>query len=84
MAARLGQAYVQGRLTLEELSQRTRTAYCACTWGELDQLLADLPDQPDLAHVYHLAGELLATAARLGISRGELVALLLCLASFPY
>lgn len=32
--------------------------------------------QPDLAHLYELADELLAEAARLGITRGELAGLL--------
>jgi hypothetical protein len=50
--ARLGDATAQGRLTLEELSQRLEAAYAAKTHEELDQLTEDLPDtHPDLPEV---------------------------------
>ena len=36
----------QGRLTLEELEQRTGAAYAARTRTELERLLQDLPHEP--------------------------------------
>jgi hypothetical protein len=35
--------HVEGRLTIEELSERTERAYGARTFGDLDALAADLP-----------------------------------------
>lgn len=42
----LRNAYADGRLTLDEFSERTSTAYTARTWGELRDLTGDLPVQP--------------------------------------
>jgi hypothetical protein len=42
--ARLREASAEGRLTLDELVQRTETAYVARTHGELVQVTADLPE----------------------------------------
>jgi DUF1707 SHOCT-like domain len=42
-AARLGDAFVEGRLTQDELDERCAAAYAAKTWGELADLTADLP-----------------------------------------
>ena len=42
-AALLGDAFVAGRLTRDELDERCMAAYAAKTWGELDDLTADLP-----------------------------------------
>jgi hypothetical protein len=39
----LGEHYQAGRLTAEEFDQRTGRALAARTWGELRDLLADLP-----------------------------------------
>jgi len=39
----LGQHHVEGRLTAEELAERTERAYAARTFGELDALGSDLP-----------------------------------------
>jgi hypothetical protein len=39
----LSEAYVVGRLTQDELEERCAAAYAAGTWGELDDLTADLP-----------------------------------------
>lgn len=36
----------QGRLTLEELQERTGAAYTARTWHELRRLTSDLPVEP--------------------------------------
>src|SRR5215469_11995208 len=43
ICARLQEAHAQGRLTLEELSQRLDTALKARTRGELLTLIQDLP-----------------------------------------
>jgi hypothetical protein len=42
----LRNAYADGRLTLEEFSERTSGAYAARTWAELRELTGDLPVQP--------------------------------------
>jgi hypothetical protein len=42
----LRNAYADGRLTLEEFSERTSGAFAARTWGELRELTGDLPVQP--------------------------------------
>jgi hypothetical protein len=38
-----GQHHAEGRLTIEELSERTERAYAARTFGDLDALATDLP-----------------------------------------
>ena len=44
--------HAEGRLTTEELSERTERAYAARTFGDLDALAADLPPiQPPAAAV---------------------------------
>jgi hypothetical protein len=43
---RLERAFRDGRLTVHEFDERTRSAYSATTRGELDDLTEDLP--PDL------------------------------------
>jgi Domain of unknown function (DUF1707) len=42
----LREAYAAGRLNREELDERSLTAYAARTWGELDDLTADVPAPP--------------------------------------
>lgn len=42
----LTEHHVQGRLSTEELSERSRLAFAAKTSGELNGLLADLPGRP--------------------------------------
>ncbi len=44
----LRDAYVAGRLTLEEFNERTAATYVSRTWGDLRELTADLPVQPVL------------------------------------
>jgi Domain of unknown function (DUF1707) len=39
----LREAYVEGRLSREELGERAAAVYSAATWGELRDLTADLP-----------------------------------------
>ena len=43
VAGRLRDAAAQGRLTIDELDERTAAAYAAVTRGELAELLDDLP-----------------------------------------
>ena len=43
VVAELQQHYVQGRLTSDELGERVAQALAARTFGDFDQLLADLP-----------------------------------------
>lgn len=42
-AGRLRHALDEGRLSLDELDERLRQVYAARTFGELDQVVADLP-----------------------------------------
>jgi hypothetical protein len=42
----LRQHHVDGRLTADELAERTERAYAARTYGDLDALAADLPAVP--------------------------------------
>jgi hypothetical protein len=42
----LRQHHVDGRLTADELAERTERAYAARTYGDLDALAADLPPVP--------------------------------------
>jgi len=44
--ARLRDASAEGRLTLDELMERSETAYAARTHGDLVKVTADLPQQP--------------------------------------
>jgi Domain of unknown function (DUF1707) len=39
----LREAYVEGRLSREELDERAAAVYSAATWGELRDVTADLP-----------------------------------------
>ena len=48
VVAVLRDAYVAGRLTLDEFDERTSAAYAAKTWGELRVLTADLPGAPEV------------------------------------
>jgi uncharacterized protein DUF1707 len=43
VAARLRQALEEGRLTLDEVDQRLVEVYASKTFGDLDQVVADLP-----------------------------------------
>ncbi|WP_436521237.1 DUF1707 SHOCT-like domain-containing protein [Actinoplanes sp. HUAS TT8] len=43
IVARLSTATAEGRLTVEEFSERSRYAYASRTWGELSAVLYDLP-----------------------------------------
>ena len=44
----LRDAFTDGRLTFDEFEERTAAAYTAKTWGQLWELTADLPAQPQL------------------------------------
>lgn len=43
IVARLSEATAEGRLSIEEFSERSRYAYASRTWGELSTVLHDLP-----------------------------------------
>ena len=43
VAAELREHYAQGRLSMEDFSQRLDAAYAARTRGDLDKLISDLP-----------------------------------------
>jgi hypothetical protein len=64
----LRDAYTDGRLTLDEFSERTSAAYAARTRPELRELTGDLPVQPtfgaDLPHPRPAAGLTPAAARR--------------------
>jgi Domain of unknown function (DUF1707) len=49
VVAVLRDAYVAGRLTLDEFDERTSAAYAGRTWGELRGLTADLPGAPEVS-----------------------------------
>jgi hypothetical protein len=44
----LRDAFVAGRLALNEFDERTSAAYAGQTWGELRVLTADLPQTPEI------------------------------------
>jgi hypothetical protein len=46
VVARLSAAVAEGRLTLDEFSERSQLAYGSRTWGELAHLVDDLPAPP--------------------------------------
>jgi hypothetical protein len=48
VVAVLRDAYVAGRLTLDEFDERTSAAYAGKTWDELRVLSADLPGAPEV------------------------------------
>lgn len=76
---RLVVACGQGRLSLDELRDRSQGAYGSHSSRELTELLADLPGPvgtADLRRLDRLARELLTEAADSGVSRGELATLL--------
>jgi hypothetical protein len=45
-AAALQEHFAQGRLTLEELQERLDSVLAARTYGQLDQIFADMPRLP--------------------------------------
>jgi hypothetical protein len=48
VVASLREAYMAGRLTLDEFDERMAAAYASKTWGDLRKLTIDLPSQPVL------------------------------------
>ncbi len=48
VVATLREAYMAGRLNLDEFDERMTSAYAAKTWGDLRELTVDLPVQPVL------------------------------------
>ena len=65
----LRQHHVEGRLTTEELSERTGRAYAARTLGDLDALATDLPPIGPPAPARPLAGGLPPSSRPHGPSR---------------
>ncbi|MEU6415041.1 DUF1707 domain-containing protein [Microbispora sp. NPDC046933] len=59
IAERLRAAVGEGRITLDELTDRLDRAYAARTYGELDALVADLPPTPAGERLPKRADELL-------------------------
>lgn len=51
VAADLSEHYTAGRLTLDELDERLSAAFAAKTYGQLTQLMADLPGGGRLAEL---------------------------------
>lgn len=48
VVAMLRDGFAAGRLTLAEFDQRSTAAFAARTWGELRELVSDLPGEPGL------------------------------------
>jgi Domain of unknown function (DUF1707) len=46
VVATLREAYMAGRLTMDEFDERMTAAYNGRTWGDLRELTTDLPAQP--------------------------------------
>ena len=61
---RLSSATGDGRLTLEEFSQRMEQATVAKTRAELDRLVADLPAEPAVAGAVAASARLPGTSRR--------------------
>ncbi|MFC3990901.1 DUF1707 SHOCT-like domain-containing protein [Actinoplanes siamensis] len=74
--ARLSAATAEGRLTIEEFSERSRQAYASRTWGELSAVLHDLP-LPAVAY------QQVRPAPRAAGGNLPLIAMILGLASLP-
>jgi hypothetical protein len=78
--ADLSEHFQAGRLTAAELDERTGQALAARTWGELRELLADLPATSDLPPtpsgrvgrppIAALAGLGIAAAVLIGVATG--------------
>ncbi|WP_084546465.1 DUF1707 SHOCT-like domain-containing protein [Glycomyces arizonensis] len=61
--AKLHIATEEGRLELDEFAERSRDAYAAKTYGELERLLNDLPDTTGELAVPHIATSAARNAA---------------------
>jgi hypothetical protein len=76
--ARLQDAAAEGRLDLDEMSDRIAEAYAAKTWSDLDRLVDDLPEaaepepEPESASPVSLVSALSATIAALGVASAVL------------
>jgi hypothetical protein len=68
VAERLRRATADGRLLAEELEQRLGDALSARTYGELDALMADLPDHDRVARRRHDRSPWLRPALALAIA----------------
>jgi hypothetical protein len=71
VVATLREAYMAGRLTMDEFDERMSAAYNGRTWGDLRELSTDLPVQPVLGADLP-GGQLAATSdLRLPAAPGE-------------
>ena len=68
--AELGEHFQAGRLTAEELDERTGRALTARTWGELRAVRADLPDTGSAPRIPASAGPAGAGLAGAGLAGG--------------
>jgi Domain of unknown function (DUF1707) len=66
VVAALRDAYTEGRLTLDEFTERTADAYAGRTWDDLRSLTVDLPVQPTLG-----PAEVATTASKAEILESE-------------
>lgn len=73
----LADALAAGRISSEELEQRSALALQARTRGDLAELMTDLPSQPRGSRLTHLVDQLLVEAQQQRISRADLTMLLL-------
>jgi hypothetical protein len=74
---RLSEAHSVGRISLEEFEERMASALAARTVAELTQLVEDLHVPADLPRLRSLVDDLLTVAGELGISRADLMAILI-------
>jgi hypothetical protein len=64
-------------VTVDELAERLAAVYRVECRDELEEIVADLPERPSMAGMYRRVAELRADARWLGLTHGELVALVL-------
>jgi tetrahydromethanopterin S-methyltransferase subunit F len=80
IAERLRKAATEGRLLAEELEQRIGATFAARTYGELDALVADLPDDRGLARRSQpVRMAVPATALAVGVLAGVVLVVLFVL-----
>ncbi len=68
IAERLRQAAAEGRLLAEELEQRIGAVFTSRTYGELDALVADLPDDRLAQHRPRSVARMRTPAMAMGIA----------------
>lgn len=73
VAGILGTAFTEGRLTKDEYEGRLESAWSSRTYGELDELLADLPVRATIGDPVPDAGELVPADKTNGYAVASLV-----------